>query len=214
MEKLINESLEKQIEDFFSIPEVVPNSKFTYEIYVFSIQSWRGVYQLDGEKHLFKNKVSIFNPNWKVFDDSEIADDAFIWTPIFGEHSECREVDFNEHRKTYLSYYNNISMWKFKSKKLIEKALEFYTDHHNSFRNHYGEFGIQSWFFDKYAVPNIGIDGDEFLYMLDKGTNVVDLIKPVFLDKMNEKIVWHTHAKQDVNYFNTEFVIRYKKIQL
>ena len=204
--------MDKHLEDFFSIPQVIPNSKFAYDIYIYSIESWTGVYQLDGDEHLFKEKVSSFNPNWKVFDNSEIADKAFIWTPIFGEHSECKEVDFNEHRKAYLSCYNRVSMWKFKSKKLIEKAEEFYDDTHNDFRSHFGEFGIQQWFLDKYAYPKTNENEDGFAYMLDKGTKSIDIIAPAIVSRMNEKLSWHTHATQDINYFNEDILIRYKKL--
>ena len=144
------EVIEKHMEDFFSIPEVIPDSSYAYDIYVSVTESWKGIYQLDGDKHLFKTKVSSFNPNWKVFDDSEIVDEVTLWTPVYGDHSVCEEKDFNKYRKAHLSNYKNVSMWKFKSKNLIEKAAEFYTDTHNDLRKQFGEFGIQEWFFDKY----------------------------------------------------------------
>ena len=203
---------EDELHEFYSIPLVVPVPKYNYEIYIYRTQSWWGIYQLDGDSNLHKKKVSKFNSNWKIFDDANIADKFTNWTSVFGKHSEYKEEDFNEYKKAHLSTYNKISMWKFKSKKLIEKAKEFYADHHSNQRGHFGEFGIQQWYFDNYANQEKGNDQDEFDYMFDDGTKSTDIIKPTYLDRFNQPLSWHTHALQDVNYFNQEVQIRYKKI--
>ena len=38
--------MDKHLEDFFSIPQVIPNSKSTYDIYIYSIESWTGLLSL------------------------------------------------------------------------------------------------------------------------------------------------------------------------
>ena len=48
--------------------------------------------------------------------------------------------------------------------------------------------------------------------MLDKGTKSIDIIAPAIVSRMNEKLSWHKHATQDINYFNEDILIRYKKL--
>ena len=206
--------IQKHVDNFYSIPKLIPDPEYDYEIYIFRENSWMGIYQVDGDKHLHKKKRSKFNQNWKIFDpqDSKIADTFMSWSAVFGDHSECKEEDFNEYRKAYLSNYQNISMWKFKSKKLIEKAKEFYEDQHNDFRAHFGEFGIQEWYFDRYGYQKKDQDQDVFDYMFDKGTKSIEIIKPIYVNRWKEPLAWHTHALQNVDYWSTDICIRFKRI--
>lgn len=200
------EEIENYMDEFYSIPKVVPNPKYNYEIYTLSTDCWLGVFQVDGDKNLYKKKVSKFNPRWKVFDNSKIAEKQFLFTPIFGKHSECKEKDFDEYRKAQFGYFNHIVMSKYKSKKLVNIAAEFYDKPFNDFKSQFGEIGIIPWYLDKENKH------DEFSYIYDKGTKAEDLIKPIWVTRFNEPLKWYAYAKQDGDYWNAGGTIRFKKI--
>ena len=97
-------------------------------------------------------------------------------------------------------------MSKYKSKKLVNIAAEFYNKPFDDFRSQFGEIGIIPWYLNKENRH------DDFSYIYDKGTKAEDLIKPIWLTRFNEPLKWYAYANQDCENWSTGGGIRFKKL--